>query len=218
MKNKTVAILGLGLFGASIARTLADQEVDVIAIDRSMERVEEVMEHVELAIQADYTKYDQLLAAGVDTCDVAIIASGERLETSIMGVLTLKKLGVKEVIVKTKNKDYYEVLIKVGADRVVLPEVEMGKRLANELAEHSIIDSFKIDDNYNIVEIHSLNEWNGKTLDQLDLRNKYGFNVLAIKSGNQTEFTTIIQPDMVINEGDLFVVLVNEIDYAKFNG
>ena len=110
MKNKTVAILGLGLFGASVAKTLANQEVEVIAMDKNMERVEEVMDHVEQAVQGDFTKYDQLVSAGVDAADVAIIASGERLETSIMGVLNLKKLGVAEVIVKTKNKDYLEVL------------------------------------------------------------------------------------------------------------
>lgn len=217
MKNKTVAILGLGLFGASVAKTLADQDVDVIAMDKSMERVEEVMDHVEHAVQGDFTRTEQLLAAGVDSVDIAIIASGERLETSIMGVLNLKKLGVPEVIVKTKNKDYYEVLRKVGADRVLLPEVEMGKRLANEIAKHSIIESFQIDDNYNIVEIHALASWCGKTLDKADLRANYGFNVLAVKKVGTKEFSIQVDPQMVIHEGDLFVVLVEEANLNKFN-
>lgn len=217
MENKTVAILGLGLFGASIARTLAKQDVEVIAMDKNMERVEEVMDYVEHAVQADFTKFDQLLAAGVESADVAVIASGERLETSIMGVLNLKKLGIATVIVKTKNADYHEVLVKVGADRVLLPEVEMGKRLANELAQHSIIDSFKIDDQYNIVEIHALSSWCGKTLDAADLRNNYGFNVLAMRSCKSKEFTIQIDPEMIINEGDLFVVLVDEAGLDKFN-
>lgn len=217
MKNKTVAILGLGLFGASVAKTLADQDVDVIAMDKSMERVEEVMDQVEHAVQGDFTKMDQLVHAGVSGVDVAIIASGERLETSIMGVLNLKKLGVGEVIVKTKNKDYYEVLLKVGADRVLLPEVEMGKRLANEIAKHSIIDSFKIDDNYNIIEIHALTEWRGKTLDSANLRVNHGFNVLAIKRNNTKDFSIVIDPQMIIQEGDLFVVLVDEASLQKFN-
>lgn len=217
MKNKTVAILGLGLFGASVAKTLANQDVEVIAMDKNMERVEEVMDHVEQAIQGDFTKYEQLVSAGVDVADVAIIASGERLETSIMGVLNLKKLGIAEVIVKTKNKDYLEVLRKVGADRVLLPEVESGMRLANELAEHSIIDSFQIDDNYNIVEIHALTAWCGKTLDKLNLRANYGFNVLAVKTDSSKEFSILIDPEMIIHEGDLFVVLVDEESLAKFN-
>ena len=136
MTNKTVAILGLGLFGASIAKTLARHKVDVIAMDSKMERVEEVANLVEHAVQADFTKLEQLEAADVANADIAIIASGERLESTILGVLNLKKLGCKHVIVKTKNMDYYEVLKKVGADRVVLPEVEMGKRLANEIAKH----------------------------------------------------------------------------------
>ena len=217
MKNKTVAILGLGLFGASVAKTLANQEVEVIAMDKNMERVEEVMDHVEQAVQGDFTKYDQLVSAGVDAADVAIIASGERLETSIMGVLNLKKLGVAEVIVKTKNKDYLEVLRKVGADRVLLPEVESGMRLANELAEHSIIDSFQIDDNYNIVEIHALTSWCGKSLEELNLRANYGFNVLAVKTDKLQEFSIVIDPKMIIHEGYLFVVLVDEASLAKFN-
>lgn len=217
MKNKTVAILGLGLFGASVAKTLANQEVEVIAMDKNMERVEEVMDHVEQAVQGDFTKYDQLVSAGVDAADVAIIASGERLETSIMGVLNLKKLGVAEVIVKTKNKDYLEVLRKVGADRVLLPEVESGMRLANELAEHSIIDSFQIDDNYNIVEIHALTSWCGKSLEKVNLRANYGFNVLAVKPDSSQEFSIVIDPKMIIHEGDLFVVLVDEASLAKFN-
>lgn len=217
MKNKTVAILGLGLFGASVAKTLANQEVEVIAMDKNMERVEEVMDHVEQAVQGDFTKYDQLVSAGVDAADVAIIASGERLETSIMGVLNLKKLGVAEVIVKTKNKDYLEVLRKVGADRVLLPEVESGMRLANELAEHSIIDSFQIDDNYNIVEMHALTSWCGKSLEKLNLRANYGFNVLAVKTDKLQEFSIVIDPKMIIREGYLFVVLVDEAGLAKFN-
>ena len=217
MKNKTVAILGLGLFGASVAKTLANQEVEVIAMDKNMERVEEVMDHVEQAVQGDFTKYDQLVSAGVDAADVAIIASGERLETSIMGVLNLKKLGVAEVIVKTKNKDYLEVLRKVGADRVLLPEVESGMRLANELAEHSIIDSFQIDDNHNIVEMHALTSWCGKSLEKLNLRANYGFNVLAVKTDKLQEFSIVIDPKMIIREGYLFVVLVDEAGLAKFN-
>ena len=93
--KKTVAILGLGLFGASVAKSLAKQDVDVIAIDSNMERVEEVMEWVEHAVKGDFTKVDHLIEAGVDGADIAIIASGERLESSIMAILNLKKIGVQ---------------------------------------------------------------------------------------------------------------------------
>ncbi|HKM23701.1 MAG TPA: TrkA family potassium uptake protein [Erysipelothrix sp.] len=215
--KKTVAILGLGLFGASVAKSLAKQDVDVIAIDSNMERVEEVMEWVEHAVKGDFTKVDHLIEAGVDGADIAIIASGERLESSIMAILNLKKIGVQEVVVKTKNTDYLEVLKKVGADRVLLPEVEMGKRVANEIAKHSIIDTLAIDENYNIAEVHPLKEWIGKTLQDADIRNRYGFNVLAIKIEGSNNMETRILPDRVILEGDLFVVLSDNEDLEKFD-
>ncbi|CAM2838128.1 potassium channel family protein [Erysipelothrix tonsillarum] len=217
MTNKTVAILGLGLFGASIAKTLARHKVDVIAMDSKMERVEEVANLVEHAVQADFTKLEQLEAADVANADIAIIASGERLESTILGVLNLKKLGCKHVIVKTKNMDYYEVLKKVGADRVVLPEVEMGKRLANEIAKHSVIDALKIDDRYNIVEIHALSSWYGKSINDLNLRQDYGFNILGMKCDNNQEFQILVSPEYKVREGDLFFVLVEEKDLQRFN-
>ena len=196
---------------------MAKQDVDVIAIDSNMERVEEVMEWVEHAVKGDFTKVDNLIEAGVDGDDIAIIASGERLESSIMAILNLKKIGVQEVVVKTKNTDYLEVLKKVGADRVLLPEVEMGKRVANEIAKHSIIDTLAIDENYNIAEVHPLKEWIGKTLQDADIRNRYGFNVLAIKIEGSNNMETRILPDRVILEGDLFVVLSDNEDLEKFD-
>ncbi|WP_323616090.1 TrkA family potassium uptake protein [Erysipelothrix rhusiopathiae] len=217
MTNKTVAILGLGLFGASIAKTLARHKVDVIAMDSKMERVEEVANLVEHAVQADFTKLEQLESADVANADIAIIASGERLESTILGVLNLKKLGCKHVIVKTKNMDYYEVLKKVGADRVVLPEVEMGKRLANEIAKHSVIDALRIDDRYNIVEIHALSSWYGKSINDLNLRQEYGFNILGMKCDNNQEFQILVSPEYKVREGDLFFVLVEEKDLQRFN-
>lgn len=214
--RKTVAILGLGLFGSSVAKTLAQQDVDVIAIDSNMERVEDIMDYVEHAVKGDFTKIEHLTEAGVDGADVAIIASGEKLEASIMAILNLKKIGVKEVLVKTKNIEYVEVLKKVGADKVLLPEIEMGKRIANEIAKHSIIDSLAIDDQYNIIEVHPLKEWVGKTLDEIDLRKRYGFNILAIKVEDSNYMETRIEPDRLISEGDLFVILADSQEIEMF--
>ncbi|UPU39892.1 TrkA family potassium uptake protein [Erysipelothrix sp. Poltava] len=139
------------------------------------------------------------------------------MESTILGVLNLKKLGCKHVIVKTKNMDYYEVLKKVGADRVVLPEVEMGKRLANEIAKHSVIDALRIDDRYNIVEIHALSSWYGRSINDLNLRQEYGFNILGMKCDNNQEFQILVSPEYKVREGDLFFVLVEEKDLQRFN-
>ena len=127
MKNvRTIGVLGLGLFGTSVARTLARGNVDVIAMDMNMDHVEEVVNEVAVAVQGDFTKLDQLAEAGFGDCDEIIIASAERLENSILAILNLKKLNIDNITVKTKNKEYREVLLKVGATRVILPEVEMG--------------------------------------------------------------------------------------------
>lgn len=217
MINKTVAVLGLGLFGASVAKTLARHQVEVIAIDQKMARVEEVAGHVDHCVSGDFTKYEVLEAADVAQADIGIVASGERLEDTIMGVLNLKKLGVKHVIVKTKNSEYLEVLKKVGADRVVLPEVEMGKRLGNEIAKHSIIDAFRIDDNYNIAEIHPLTNWVGKKISDLNLRQDFGFNIVALKCEDIHGLKIMVDPDYIVRDGDLFFVLVEEADLERFN-
>ncbi|WZU02482.1 NAD-binding protein [Erysipelothrix sp. D19-032] len=114
MTNKTVAVLGLGLFGASVAKTLARHDVEVIAMDKKMERVDEVAMHVEHTIQGDFTKLEHPGSkADIGQADIAVVASGERLEEAILCVLNLKKIGVAQVICKTKNRDYHDVLKKL---------------------------------------------------------------------------------------------------------
>lgn len=215
--KKTVAILGLGLFGSSVAKSLASHEIEVIGIDCNMERVEEVMADCEVAIQGDFSKIEVLEEADIASVDIAIIASGEKLETAILAVLNLKKLKVPHIIVKSKNTEYVEVLKKVGADRVLLPENESGRRLGNEIAKANVIDALRIDDRYNIVEIHAIPTWIGKTIAELNLRHNYGFNLLAMRSVNQTEFQMTVSPEYIVKDEDLFVALVDEANLERFN-
>lgn len=205
--SKTVAVLGLGLFGSALAKTLARDGVDVIAVDSKMDHVEEVMLDVEMPVQADFTKIDQLIEVGVKDADIAVIAAGERLENTIIGIMNLKKLGIKEVIVKTKNKDYKEVLLKVGATRVILPESEMGIRLAHEISNATVIDHLALDENYHILELNVLREWIGKALYKLDIRKNYGYNILAIKSVNDSQYNLQVSPAYVFEKGDTILVL-----------
>ncbi|NLW14759.1 MAG: TrkA family potassium uptake protein [Erysipelothrix sp.] len=205
--KKTVAVLGLGLFGSSVAKTLAKNGVDVIALDLQMDHVEEVMDDVELPVQADFTKIDQLINAGVGDADVAIIGVGEKLEITILGIMNLKKLGVKEVIVKTKNQAYKEVLMKVGATRVILPEVESGVRLGNELASSNIVDLLQLDEDYHILEINIPEDWIGHSILELDIRTKYGYNIIAIKSIATHTFLAQIDPGYVFKEKDVVLVM-----------
>lgn len=206
MKNvRTIGVLGLGLFGTSVARTLARGNVDVIAMDMNMDHVEEVVNEVAVAVQGDFTKLDQLAEAGFGDCDEIIIASAERLENSILAILNLKKLNVTDITVKTKNKDYREVLLKVGATRVILPEVEMGVQVANMLANPTVHELMSLDNRYNIIEFPTSHSWVGKTIIEIDFRNKYDINIIAIQPTDSTDYTIEFKPSYTVSEGDIFI-------------
>lgn len=210
--NKTVAVLGLGLFGSALAKSLAKNGVDVIAVDLLMDHVEEVMDDVEMPVQADFTKMDQLIEVGVGDADIAIIASGERLENTILGIMNLKKMGIQEVIVKTKNETYKEVLLKVGATRVILPEKEMGMRIGHELANAGIVDFLELDENNHILELKAQKDWINKTIVELDIRNNYGYNIIAIKPQGAYRYQAQIDPNYKFQEEDLILVISENKD------
>lgn len=205
MKNTTIGVLGLGLFGTSVARTLGQSNVDVIAMDINMDHVEEVVDEVAVAIQGDFTKLDQLAQAGFGDCDEVIIASAERLENSILAILNLKKLDVEKITVKTKNKEYREVLLKVGATRVILPEVEMGVQVGNMLSNPTVHELMSLDNRYNIIEFPAATNWVGKNIIEIDFRNHYNMNIIAIKPANSMDYTIEFKPTYSVTEGDIFI-------------
>jgi len=205
MAVSTIGVLGLGLFGVSVARTLADNNVDVIAIDKNMDHVEEVLDEVAVAVQGDFTKIDHLIEAGFSDCDQVVVAAAEKLEDSILAILNLKKLGIDEITVKTKNQDYQEVLLKVGATRVILPEVEMGVQIAIMLANPTVHELLKLDNNYNIVEFPFQPAWVGKSIVEIDFRKRYKTNIIAVRPAQTNEFTIEFGPNYVVQEGDIFL-------------
>lgn len=205
--QKTIAVLGLGLFGVSVAKTLAKNNIEVIAMDKNMDHVEEVSEYVVNAVQGDFTKLDNLEAALVNTADVAIVATGELLEATIMAIFHLKKLGVPQIIVKTKNLMYRDVLLKVGANRVLLPEVEIGIELGSELSEARVQDLLELDDDYHIIEIDALNEWHGKRLSEMNLVKDYKLNVFGVKAQDSLKYNFLVESNYIFSKGDRVVVL-----------
>lgn len=206
-KEKTVAVLGLGLFGVSVARTLAKNGVDVIAMDKNMDHVEEVSGYIANAMQGDLTRYENLEAALIGTCDIAIVATGELLEVTITAIFHLKKLGVPYIIVKTKNKMYQDVLLKVGADRVVLPEKELGVELGCEISQARVQDLLELDEDYHIIEIESPSEWINQSLIMMKLMEKERINVLGVKSLNDQRYSFLVEPNYIFKKGDRVVIL-----------
>lgn len=185
MKKKIYAVLGLGLFGASLARTLAEEGQDVIAIDKNMNHVEEVSDVVDSSIQADFTKLEQLKEAGVGASDVAVVATSQQLEDTIVAILNLKELRVPHIIVKSKSQAYQDVLLKVGADRVILPEIDTGIRIGKELSSPYVNDLVDLGSRNHISAFPVKEEWVGKDLATIDFRTLYGINIIAVKSLNE---------------------------------
>ncbi|MFV0382047.1 MAG: potassium channel family protein [Breznakia sp.] len=175
------AILGLGVFGSTIAKTLSSYDCEVIAIDRESDCVHRLADIVTLGVRGDITDINVLRNAGVADCDVAIIAVGTHLEESLMAVLNAKELGVPKIIAKAKNKRYKEILLRVGADKVVRPEKEMGVVTAKSLLNKNIVEMIDLDKEYSVAEILAPSEWVGKTLQELDVRSRLEINVVGVR-------------------------------------
>jgi trk system potassium uptake protein TrkA len=174
-------VIGLGRFGSSIARALSAMDFDVLAIDKDESLVKAMEGVVSQAVVMDATDEKSLRELGVQDFDTAIVSMGETIEDSIMITLTLKELGVKQVIVKAQNDLHSRILKKVGADRITLPEREMAEKLAQSLASPKIFDFIEVSDTYGIVEMVVPKKFANKTLTELNLRDKYRVSVIAIK-------------------------------------
>lgn len=189
MEKKQYAVLGLGRFGASVAKTLAQYDCDVIALDIDMESVENISRTIEQTACVDFTNFGQLKELGVGECDVAIIASSNHLEDTIIALMNVKDLGVPYVIVKAKSRRHKEILLKMGADEVVLPEREMGQRIAKNLISGDLVDLISVDNDYSVVEMNVPKPWIGKNILELDLRKRYGINVIGLR---EERFSSLI--------------------------
>ena len=182
MNKKQYVVIGLGRFGSSIATTLYSLGNDVLVIDKNEDLVEDIADKVTHAVQADATDENTLKSLGIRNFDVAIISIGGDIQSSVMATLIVKELGVKYIIAKGNGELHAKVLYKIGADRVVLPEKDMGVRVAHNMVSSNILDYIELSSDYSIIEIKALKEWEGKNLKDLNLRKKYGINVIAIKN------------------------------------
>jgi trk system potassium uptake protein TrkA len=204
-KNRTFGVIGLGRFGYHVARTLAQGGVEVIACDVDEEKVREISEYVSLAYVLDATDAKALKESGIANVDVAVVSVGENIEASILIVVQLKELGVKEVVAKAITPLHGKVLEKLGVDRVVYPEKEMAIRVAHSLLVGEFIEEIPIGEKHSLFELKAFDFMLGKTLGELDVRRRFGVSVLAIKRGENL----IVNPtgDEKILPGDILLVL-----------
>ncbi len=204
-KNEQFAVLGLGRFGQSIAKTFVDNGCDVLCVDKSIEAVNEMSKYASNVTRADVADVHAMAALGLNNFDVIIIAIGENMEAAIMATLIAKEMGVKTVITKAKSDIQKSILQKVGADRVVLPERDMGVRIATNLITTNIIDFINLSDKFAIAEIEPKKEWIGVSLKESNIRANYGLNIVAIKRSNDI----IVSPkaEEIILERDILVII-----------
>ena len=213
MAKKQFAVIGMGRFGSSVAHSLAQMGFQVLAIDTSEERIDEVVDIVTHAVIADSTDEDALKQIGIRNFDVVVVAIGEDIQSSILTTLILKDMGVKTLIVKAKNELHGKVLQKIGADKVIYPERDMGMRLAHHLISPNILEFIEISDDYSIVEIQATAQMIGLNLKQLDIRAKYRCNVMAIKTGAKMNISPYAE-DMIHPE-DVLVVVGKNTDLTE---
>ena len=204
-RPKQFAVIGMGRFGSSVAKSLYNLGYEVLAVDLSEQRTQEMAGMVTHAVQADSTDEEALRALGVRNFDVVVVAIGQDIQASILTSLILKEMGVPMLVVKAQNELHGKVLKKIGADKVVFPERDMGVRVAHNLISPNIIDLIELSDEYSIVEMAASRAIIGKNLRQLDVRAKYGCNVMAIKSGARMNIAP--HAEDTISENDILVVV-----------
>ncbi|WP_069997322.1 potassium channel family protein [Cellulosilyticum sp. I15G10I2] len=205
MKAKQFVVFGLGRFGASVALTLSEAGYEVMAVDTSEEKVQEISAFVTHAVQADAIDMDTLRSLGIRNFDVGIVAIGKDIQSSIMITLLLKEIGLPYVVAKASTEVHQKVLQKLGADRIILPEHEMGKRIAANLIAGSIIDYIELSPDYSIMEMAILPEWSNSTIKDLNVRGKYGINIIAVEHKGGINVSP--EPDYVLSPEDILVVV-----------
>lgn len=211
---KQFIIIGIGKFGESIATNLYKMGHDVLAVDIDEERVQYIANKVTHAVQADATEEGTLEALGVKHFDGAVVTIGESVQASILITLLCKELGIRHVLAKAQNELHAKVLYKIGADRVVFPERDMGLRVAHSLVSTSFLDYIELTPDYSIVELKAAKDWQGKSLKDLNIRAEYGINIMAIKQDDKV----VVSPaaDDVIQRDDVLVVIGKARDINRF--
>ncbi|MBT9173957.1 MAG: Ktr system potassium uptake protein A [Syntrophomonadaceae bacterium] len=206
MKPRQFAVIGIGRFGASVATTLYEMGNDVLAIDSSEAKVEGIVDKVTHAAVADSTSEIALKSLGITNFDVVIVSIGQDIQASILTTLLLKELGVGYIVAKARTMLHGKVLQKIGADRIVFPERDMGIRVAHNLVAANVLDFIELSPEYSIVEIIVPQYMVGKSLRELDLRARHDLNVLAIRSADKKINVTPAATDRM-QRGDVMIVV-----------
>lgn len=213
--KRQFAVIGLGRFGSSVSRNLTQMGYEVLCVDSNEDQVEDIKNEVTYAITADAREERVLDSLGIRNFDVVVVAIGSDIQASILITLNLKEAGVKKVVAKAVNDIHGRVLEKVGADKIIYPERDMGERVAHYLASSNLLDYISISDKYSLLEVTVPHFMAGKSLKETNLRVKFGVNVVAIKRGDDL----IVSPpgDQSLNQDDILILIGKTNDVEKFS-
>ena len=211
--KKTYAVFGLGRYGRAVAKELVDNGMEVIAVDTEQKIVNDAAAYLPVCKCADVTDSEVISRLGISNIDTVVVCMASNLEASVMAVTLCKEAGVKNIVAKCANEMHQKILLRVGADKVVFPENESGIRLAKNLLSSGFIDMISLSKDVSVVEINVRDEWCGKNLIELNLRKKYGFNIVAIKKGGKVNVN--INPEQPLEAETTLIVIANVAKLGK---
>ena len=211
------AVIGLGSFGFNVAKTLYEEGHEVLAIDMDKEKTEAVKDYVTRAVKMDAADKENLKALGIQDMDVVIVSLGPQMEASILTVLYLHELKAKRIIAKALTEDHAKILEAIGATEVIYPEKDMAIKVAHRLSSPNVLEYLPLTSGISIQEIAPPEKFIGKTLRELDLRNKYGIQVIAIRELVPENTVLIPKADFVIKDSDILIIIGEEKNLAKIN-
>ena len=215
MKEKNVLVLGLGRFGSALAKKLFEKDVEVMAVDRDYTKVQKMADSVTYAAQADMTDEDAMKDLGIKNFDIAVIATGSNIEASIEATLICKDAGITTVIAKATTDTHERILEKIGADKIIFPELDSGERLARVISGSNLLEFIEFSNEFSLAEVRVHKAWVGKDLMELDFRNKYNLNVVAFERGGKTIINP--GPHTKIEKNDLIVLIGRKEDVDKIS-
>ncbi len=212
---KRYCVIGLGNFGFHVVNTLFREGVEVVAIDIDQEKIQKVKDCCSYAILGDATNKEFLSAQGIDEMDAVVVSTGERSHLSTLIALYLKEMKVPRILVKAISEDHGRILERVGATDVIFPEKDMAIKVGRGLANPNIMDLIPLAEEYSIAEIGPPSHFIGKNLIELDLRKKFQVTVIAIKDVIADRFISVPQPDYIIKDSDLLIMIGRTEDIER---
>lgn len=211
---KQVAVLGLGRFGGSLIKEFYKTGIETLAVDKSIDLVNDFSTYATHAVQANSFDEATLKQLGLRNFDLVVVSFGDNIEASILATLHLKEIGVKQVWAKAQNDYHHKVLDKIGADRIIHPERDMAKRIAHNIASDKIIDFIELSKDHSIVELVASQKLHDKTLVELDIRARYGCSVVGIQRGEEVKVAPLAE--IRIQKGDILIVIGHNRDLNRF--